>query len=267
MILAASFDHALRGASCHSRRSPRGHKNHKNPRLSASKNHAAACKKLRVAIRGFGESLCDSYTQKVIMTDITQDIKDGLNLALNEANIVGLDFDKELKTVYLTLYPIAIQQDGTIPDDNRFLFAFRNVGRLASSLTLDTDKVAIKFNPNELANHMNEFKNESLYGWEFIDNDEELIFKQWKENMSFDTIINADFEKQHTIDLFQEDKYSKKTIDIRIWFDTIEIFDSNLKPFDTQTFIDNGKRGWDKLYKDGWSTTEAELKGKLKLHE
>jgi len=85
--------------------------------------------------------------------------------------------------------------------------------------------------------------------------------------VSFDKIICADFEKQHTIDLFQEDKYSKKTIDIRIWFDTIDIFDSNLKLFDTQTFIGNGKRGWDKLYKDGWTTTEAELKEKLILSE
>ncbi|MCR9015435.1 hypothetical protein NU887_10340 [Aquiflexum sp. XJ19-11] len=201
------------------------------------------------------------------MTDITEDIKDGLNLALNEAIIVGLDFDKEVRTVYLTFYPIAIQQDGTIPNDNRFLFAFRNVGRLASSLTLVPETKAIKFDTNELSNKMSEFKNESLYGWEFIDNDEELIFKQWKDNVSFDEIFSDSFEKQHTIDLFQEDKYSKKTIDIRIWFDKIEMFDSNLKPFAAQTFIDNGKRGWDKLYKDGWTTTEAELKGKLVLNE
>ena len=201
------------------------------------------------------------------MTDITEDIKDELNLALNEAIIVGLDFDKERKTVYLTLYPIAIQQDGTIPNDNRFLFAFRNVGRLASSLTLEPETKAIKFDTNELSDKMSEFKNESLYGWEFIDNDEELIFKQWKDNVSFDKIFSDTFEKQHTIDLFQEDKYSKKTIDIRIWFDKIEMFDSDLKPFDAQTFIDNGKRGWDKLYKDGWTTTEAELKGKLVLNE
>ena len=201
------------------------------------------------------------------MTDITEDIKDGLNLALNEAIIVGLDFDKERKTVYLTFYPIAIQQDGTIPNDNRFLFAFRNVGRLASSLTLEPETKAIKFDTNELSDKMSEFKNESLYGWEFIDNDEELIFKQWKDNVSFDKIFSDTFEKQHTIDLFQEDKYSKKTIDIRIWFDTIEMFDSDLKPFDAQTFIANGKRGWDKLYKDGWTTTEVELKGKLVLNE
>jgi hypothetical protein len=201
------------------------------------------------------------------MTDITQDIKKGLNLALNEAIIVGLDFDDKCSTVYVTFYPIAVQKDGTVPYDNRFLFAFRNVGRIASSLTLEPETKAIKFDTNDLSDKMSEFKNESIYGWEFIDNAEELVFKQWKDNMSFDKVLSDTFDKQHTIDLFQEDKYSQKTIDIRIWFDKIEMFDSDLKPFDTQTFIDNGKRGWDKLYKDGWTTTEEALKGKLKLNE
>ena len=201
-----------------------------------------------------------------LMTNITQDIKDGLNYALNEASIIGLDFDEERKNVYVTFYPIAIQHDGKIPNDNRFLIAFRNVGRLASSLTLDKDSPAIKFDPNQLADKMSEYKNEQLYGWEFIDNGE-TIFNDWKDNKSFDLVINNNFDKQHTIDLFQEDKYSKKTIDVRIWFENFEIFDSNLKPFDVQTFIDNGKRGWDKLYESGWKTTEAELNEKLKISE
>ena len=85
--------------------------------------------------------------------------------------------------------------------------------------------------------------------------------------MSFDKIIFDGYEKQHTIDLFQEDKYSKKIIDIRIWFDKIEIFDCELKQFEIQTFIDNGKRGWDKLYKDGWTTNENDLKEKLILND
>lgn len=202
-----------------------------------------------------------------LMTDITQDIIDGLNLALNEAIILGADFDEMRRTVYVTFYPVAVQKDGTIPNDNRFLFAFRNVGRLASSLTLEPESKAIKFDANELADKMSEFKNESLYGWEFIDNSEELVFKQWKDNISFDKVIFDDYEQQHTIDLFQEDKYSKKTIDVRIWFDKIEIFDCELRQFGIQTFIDNGKRGWDKLYKDGWTTNENDLKEKLILND
>jgi len=199
------------------------------------------------------------------MTDLSQEIRDGLNLALNEAIILGFDFDEETKAAYVTFSPIAIQNNETIPNDNRFLFAFKNVGRLAASLTLEPDTKAIEFNANELSEKMNEFKNESLYGWEFIDNNEDVVFNQWRNNKSFDTVINSNFLNQHTIDLFQEDRYSKKTIDIRIWFDQIVIFDSELQQIDTPTFIENGQRGWDKLYKNGWTTTESKLKGKLKL--
>ena len=201
-----------------------------------------------------------------LMTNINQDIKDGLNYALNEANIIGLDFDEERKNVYVTIYPIAIQQDGNIPNDNRFLLTFRNVSRLAASLTLDNNTQAIKFEPNQLSDKMNEYKNEQLYGWEFIDNGE-AIYNDWKNNKSFDLVINNNYDRQHTIDLFQEDKYSKKAIDVRIWFESIDIFDSNLKPFEIQTFIDNGKRGWDKLYSSGWITNESELNEKLKISE
>ena len=198
------------------------------------------------------------------MNKISADIKDGLNLALNEAGLIGLDFDEKRKTVFVTFYPIAIQSDGTVPQDNRFLFAFRNVGRLATSLTLDKGEKAIQFSPAELAEKMNEYKNEQIYGWEFIDNGDKLI-KEWESNMSFDYIMSAKFNEQHTIDLFQEDRYSKKSIDLRIWFDYLEIFDSQLNPITIQTFIDNGRRGWEKLYKDGWSTAEGDLGGKLKM--
>jgi hypothetical protein len=200
------------------------------------------------------------------MKKITQDIKDGLDFALNEASVLGLDFDEKNRTVYITFYPIAIQADGKIPIDNRFLFAFRNVARLASSLILDNDTIAIKFEPSQLADKISEYKNEQLYGWEFFDNGDK-IFKDWQDNKSFDLIINNNFIAQHTIDIFQEDKFSKKTIDVRIWFDNIDIFDSNLKPYDIQTFIDNGKRGWAKLDQSGWTTTDKELGDKLRLKE
>jgi hypothetical protein len=195
---------------------------------------------------------------------ISQNIKEGLNQALNEAEILGLDFNEARKTVYITFYPIAIQQNGQIPFDNRILFAFKNIGRIASSLTLNTGEPAIPFNPCQLASKIDEYKNASIYGWEFIDN-KEGFFNEWRDNKSFDLIIDNDFNSQHTIDLFQEDKFSNKSIDIRIWFDYIEIFDSGLNAVDIQLFIDNGKRGWNKLYQDGWVTSENVVRDKLRI--
>ena len=185
------------------------------------------------------------------MTDMLQILKDDINLALNEATIIGFDFDENKRIVCVTFFPIAIQENGTIPEDNRFLFVFRNVGRLAASLTLDNGEPAIIFKPNELADKMDEYRYGSIYGWEFIDNKEGL-FETWEDNKSFDLVLNNSFAEQHTVDLFQEDNYSHKSIILRIWFDYIDIFDSNLQKFDMQLFAENGKRGWTKLYKNGW---------------
>lgn len=200
------------------------------------------------------------------MSDISQDLKDGLNYALNEATILGLDLDMNRGNVFVTFSPIAILADGAIPADNRFLFAFRNVGRIAASLTLERDGKALEFEPSQLPDKLDEFKNEQLYGWEFIDNGEKL-FKDWQNNKSLDLILSNDFEKQHTIDLFQEDKYSNKSLDIRIWFKHIDIYDSSLRKVDIQTFIENGKRGWGKLYESGWTTNDSDLGEKLKFQK
>ncbi|MBO9683460.1 MAG: hypothetical protein J7502_12460 [Flavisolibacter sp.] len=200
------------------------------------------------------------------MCDISQDLKEGLNYALNEASILGLDLDLSRRAVFVTFSPIAILTDGTLPADNRFLFAFRKVGRIAASLTPERDGKALEFEPSQLSDELDEFKNEQIYGWEFIDNGEKL-FEDWQDNKSFDLILSNDFDKQHTIDLFQEDKCSNKSIDLRIWFQNIDIYDSGLQKVSIQTFNENGKRGWDKLYESGWTTNDSDLGEKLKLQE
>jgi hypothetical protein len=83
-----------------------------------------------------------------------------------------------------------------------------------------------------------------------------------RTNISYRPFISDAFEKQHTIDLFQNDKFSYKAIDIRIWFDEFEIYNSRIKPISIETFISNGKRGWTKLYEEGWET-QSENRDKL----
>ena len=181
----------------------------------------------------------------------------GLNTALNEAAILGVDFSIADKICCVTFYPIALWEDGSIPDDNRVLFVFHNINRIAASLTKEPDTAAIPFEPEKLPDIFSEFKHESLYGWNFIDNGKK-IYKDWENNKSFDLIISESYKGQHTIDLFQEDRYSNKNIDLRIWFDEIKIFDSKNNPISLEVFIANGIRGWKKLYKDRWSTLAAD---------
>lgn len=197
------------------------------------------------------------------MSDILQYL-DGLNHALNEATVLGLDLDLEKRYVYVTISPIALLVDGSVPKDNRLLLAFENVGRIAASLTPGQTSKAMAFEPSKLAEKFDEFKYEKIYGWEFINNGENL-FKRWQEDKSFDLILLSNHDQQNTMDLFQEDKYSSKSIDVRIWFEHFHIYDNELCPVEFETFISNGKRGWEKLYASGWTINEDDLRGKLKF--
>lgn len=186
------------------------------------------------------------------MTHIDSSIIDGLNIALNEATIIGLHPDIKERVVQMNIKPVAIQSDGIIPISNTIFL--RGVGRIAASYKLNNDDKAMIFSPRQLSEKMKEFYNEQIYGWEFINNGQD-IFDDWKDNLSFDLIFDENLETAlHTIDLFQEDKFSKKNIDIRIWFKEIRIYDANLDELSIQVFVENGERGWQKLYKSGWTT-------------
>lgn len=55
------------------------------------------------------------------------------------------------------------------------------------------------------------------------------------------------------LELFQEG--GDKHIDIKIWFDEFEIYTPKYDKIEFQTFIDNGKRGWDNVYNGSASDT------------
>jgi hypothetical protein len=200
--------------------------------------------------------------QKLMVYYMDKDIIQGLNFALNEATILGADIFLCDKLFCVTFCPISVLSDNSIPVDNRVLFVFKNIGRIAASLKNDQNSEAIIFPPEKLPQMLSCFKHEQIYGWEFIDNEEKL-YKDWKDNKSFDLILDSNYRKQHTIDLFQEDKYSNRNINLRIWFDDIVIVDSVNNHISLETFIANGKRGWGKLYRDGWTTYEKELDEKI----
>ena len=58
------------------------------------------------------------------METFTEDIIDGINLALNEATILGIEFQKEKEIVAVTFSPVALDGNGEIPTDNRVQFVF-----------------------------------------------------------------------------------------------------------------------------------------------
>jgi hypothetical protein len=181
------------------------------------------------------------------METFTEDIIDGINLALNEATILGIEFQKEKEIVTVTFSPVALDDNGEIPTDNRVKFVFKPVGKFIASYRLgrwdDKSAQVVKFDPEQIFEKVEEFKHLSIYGWEFINCKNE---NAWFDKLSFDFNSEKSQGRRNTIDLFQDG--GNKHIDIKIWFDDFEIFNAKHEKIELQTFIVNGKRGWDGIY-------------------
>ncbi len=190
------------------------------------------------------------------MVTYSEDIINGVNVALNEATLLGVEFHRDKEIVAVSFAPVAIDVNGQVPADNRVQFVFKPVGKFIASYRLGhwDDKTAptIKFEPEQILEKVEEFGHCSIYGWEFIDCKKECDYS-WLDNLSFDYNSLNNHGKLHSIELFQEG--GDKHIDIKIWFDEFEIFSSKYDKIDVQTFIDNGKRGWDRIYYGNTSDT------------
>ncbi len=180
---------------------------------------------------------------------IDEELRHKIGLALNEATILGIEFDEEKRLVSVSFTVITIDRDGNVPEDNRLLFVFKPIGRFVASYRNghwdDKNATIEKFEPNDILEIIKRFNGQAIYGWDFIncgDND----FDTWKDKLSFDYSTVDNLGLTNTIDLFQEG--GNKHIDIRIWFDDFEILTPKYEKVELEDFIENGKRGWDAIY-------------------
>ena len=190
---------------------------------------------------------------------ISEETLYGLNVALNEATLLGIEFHRDKETVAVSFAPVAVDINGQVPEDNRVQFVFKPDGKFIASYRLGhwDDKTAptVKFEPENIFEKVQEFGHCAIYGWEFIDCKKQSN-DNWQDRLSFSFDSPNKQGRQHTIDLFQEG--GDKHIDIKIWFDELEIFNPKYEKIEFQTFIDNGKRGWDGVY-DGTTSDKFHI--------
>ena len=146
------------------------------------------------------------------------------------------------------------------PEDSRIKVIFRPYGRIALSYRKgewnNEEAEVVQIDQNNLKDYFSSLKLDSMYGWEFI-NLHEQDFNKWSDKLSLDKRIENDWRSMNTIDLFAEQNGEDPvTIDVRIWFDDLEIFDYDSHPMTIQQFIDSGQRGWDQLYNTGVESKE-----------
>lgn len=183
---------------------------------------------------------------------ISGELKDNLNLALNESSLLDVEIDRMLHSVKVTFNCIMIDEKGRIPEDTRVVFNFSPVGRIACSHRLgnwNDQKAEIKkYQPESISDVLRTFNGNAQYGWQFFNN-ANGDFKNWKHKLSFEVLANSDAGFTNTVDLFTEQyNGNPEIIDMRIWFDDFKITNVNGLPISLNEFVEYGKKGWDQVY-------------------
>jgi hypothetical protein len=183
---------------------------------------------------------------------ITEEIKSGLNVALNHATLNYVEFHEGENSVKAVLDCLAVELNGEFPLDTRIILDFVQIGRISASYRLGkwNDETAIIkkiTNEQELTKALKELSPDSMYRIEF--------FEKWSNQISFDYTTEKNLDGFNTIDLFAEQFITPvTTVDIGIWFKALKAYTIDNRELSIEEFIARGRRGWDRLSLGGLST-------------
>jgi hypothetical protein len=185
---------------------------------------------------------------KLVQMKLTEEQKQGLGVALNEATLLGLEVDPQRRVAGATFSVFTLPEEGPAPEDTRVQMLFEPVGRLAASLRLghwdDSSAEVVTFSIEELLAQVQSFGGLPVYGWEFFDVHEK-DFPKWNDRLSIDCRSGEDGQ-EHTISLFQEG--DERHLDICLWFDDFRIRNASGNEITLVEFIAGGTRWWNAFY-------------------
>ncbi len=184
------------------------------------------------------------------MESLTEEQKQGLGVAFNEASLLGVEVSAERSLCGITFSLLTLPESSPAPEDSRIQVLLHPVGRVAASLRMgrwDNDTAAVQpFELAELLSVVQSFEGLPIYGWEFFDLSEDK-FRSWSNRLSLDWHGDPS-GMEHSIFLFQEGSIPERILDLRIWFREIEFRRPDGTLICTEHVISGGKRWWDGLY-------------------
>ena len=180
---------------------------------------------------------------------LTREQLQSLNVGINEATLLGVEFDPERRIAAATLAVLSLPETGPMADDPRVQFLFRPVGRIVASLREghwdDPTAELVKFEVTDLLAVVQSFGGLAIYGWEFFDVDDSTSYDRWAKRVSLDYSSGTD-GLTHTVELFQSAEH--RTLDLRLWFDELMVRTAAGEVISWEEFAAGGKRWWDGLY-------------------
>lgn len=179
--------------------------------------------------------------------DLTEELRDGLDVALNEADFCDIRINERTGEVQLLFVVLTVPEEGPEPDDRRVVLTCRSTSRIVASLrngVFDDEKAEVV--PLELADlpsTVRSFGSQPIYGWEFIDVPDQGA-NVWRERASIDFPVGHG-NGEHSIDLFQQSAVGpSRHLDLRIEFDDLSATDANGDDLPLEELAAGGRRWW-----------------------
>lgn len=178
----------------------------------------------------------------------------GLNTALSEATCLGATVDTQAKRLHLDIEVQTLPEPGDISptgdsttEHMRVRLTFEGVTRVAASLRSqrwnDLDPRVLPLELSGLGEAITSFDGGRLHGWEFIDIDDSG-WALWSELLSFDTVIDSRRIARHVLEFSQEEGVSPRELDVRVWFDTVEVYRADGRAVPLPELVSAARRWW-----------------------
>ena len=182
---------------------------------------------------------------------ISDHLAHGLGTALNEATLLGVEYDSARALVGITVSVLTLPEEhASEPADARRQLILTHVGRLAAALRDSTwDDISappVPLGASELLATVQSFGGQPIYGWQFV-NYADPAWDTWEGRLSLDVESN-DGSLTNRLRLFQENWMPERRLDIWIWFEDLLILDAAGNSIDLDDFVAGGVRWWSAMY-------------------
>lgn len=182
---------------------------------------------------------------------LSEDQATDLGIALNEAELVGVQVEPQQRVVAVTVSVLSLPADsGPPPADGRVQLLLHPVGRIAASLrhghAEDPNAQLEPFDVTRLGEVVASFGQQPISGWSFFDVPDNEDFASWQHLLSLDW-RSGPGGMSHTLSLCQALE-STRHLDLRLWFDEMGVYGPDGRRVPLEEFAAGGLRWWEGLF-------------------
>ncbi len=182
------------------------------------------------------------------MMKLTERERNGLDVLLNEADLLGFEVNPGHKIGAATLNVLTLHEAGPAPSDSRYQFLFYGVMRVVASLRETIHEAGCEtlktFPLDQLLGVVRSFGGHPIYGWSFIDVHEKTL-AEIAGRISLDW-HSGDERTCHSMSVFQE--ADGRMLDLCVWFKSLEIRNPRGASVPLDVAVTGCERWWDAMY-------------------